>query len=62
MTAKTREGRGLVWRVAKGPSEPFKSTPQQQREVRHRLKMGEPNDKLARDYNVDIDTIRQLVR
>ena len=24
--------------------------------------MGEPKDKLARDYNVDIDTIRQLVR
>jgi hypothetical protein len=33
---------GLKLLVAKGPSEPFRLTPQQQREVHARLKMGEP--------------------
>jgi hypothetical protein len=37
-------------------------TPQQQREVHARLKVGEPQDNIARSYNVDVDTIRQLVR
>jgi hypothetical protein len=47
--------------VAKGPSESIKLTPQQQREVQARLKIGEPKDKLAREYSVDVDVIRQLV-
>jgi hypothetical protein len=37
-------------------------TPQQQREVRARLKMGEPQARIASSYGVDVDTIRQLVR
>ena len=47
---------------AKGPSEPFRLTPQQQREVRARLKVGEPQDDIARSYSVDVDTIRQLAQ
>ena len=62
MTAKTREGRGLVWRVAKGPSEPLRLTPQQQQEALIRLRTGERQDSVARGYSVDVDTIRQLVR
>ena len=36
--------------------------PQQVRDVRARLKMGEPQDNIARSYDVDVDTIRQLAR
>jgi hypothetical protein len=43
-------------------AEPRELTPQKQQEVRDRLKIGEPKDKLAREYGVDVDTIRQLVR
>jgi hypothetical protein len=47
--------------VAKGPSEPKKLSNQQQHEVQTRASIGEPKDKLAREYGVDIATIRQLV-
>jgi hypothetical protein len=50
----------LTGRVAKEPSKPCQLTPQQQREVRDRIKMGEPKDKIARAYNVDVATVRQL--
>ena len=49
-------------RVTKGPSEPRRLTPQQQREIHARLKVGEPQDNIARSYNVDVDTIKQLAR
>ena len=45
---------------AKGPSEPFRLTPQQQREVRARLEEGEPQDNVARSYGVDVDTIKRV--
>jgi hypothetical protein len=50
----------LSGRVAKEPSEPCQLTPQQQREIRDRVKMGEPKDNIARAYNVDVATVRQL--
>ena len=46
--------------VAKGPSEPVRLSPQQQREVRMRLGVGESKDRIASAYGVDVDTIRQL--
>jgi hypothetical protein len=62
LTAKTLEEGGLVQRLPKIPSEPRKLTPQQQQEVRARLKVGEPQASIARGYNVDVDTIRRLAR
>jgi hypothetical protein len=50
----------LVLRVAKGPSTPHQLTLQQLREVRDRIKMGEPKDRIARAYHVDVSVIRQL--
>jgi transposase len=58
-TARTREEGGLLFRVAKGPREPKLMTPQQQQEVRTRLKTG---DNIARGYGVDVDTIKRLAR
>ena len=57
-------GRKAAWSggFAKGPSEPFRLTPQQQREVWARLEEGEPQDNIARSYSVDVDTIKQLAR
>jgi hypothetical protein len=52
----------LVLRVAREPVEPFRLTPQQQQEVRARLKEGELKDAIARGYNVDVETIGRLVR
>jgi len=55
-------GRKAAWSggFAKGPSEPFRLTPQQQREVRARLEEGEPQDNIARSYGVDVDTIKRV--
>ena len=47
----------LLLQVAKGPSAPHRLTAQQLREVRTRLAIGEPRDKLAREYNVEIGAI-----
>jgi hypothetical protein len=47
----------LLERVAKGPSEPRRLSPQQQREVRARLAMGEAKDRIANAYGVPVDTI-----
>ena len=59
----TRPNRfALILRVARGPVEPFRLTPQQQREIHDRLKMGEPKDRIAHAYGIDVDTIGQLVR
>jgi hypothetical protein len=52
----------LVLRVAREPVEPRRLTPQQHREIHDRIKMGEPKDRIAHAYNVDVDTIGQLVR
>jgi hypothetical protein len=52
----------LKSRVAKGPSAPSRLSPQQQREIRARLKTGESPDSVARGYNVDVATIRHLAR
>jgi hypothetical protein len=62
ISARTQEEGGLVWRVAKGPSEPRQLTLQQQREVHVWLKMGEPHATIAYAYGVNIDTIRQLAQ
>lgn len=51
----------LLGQVAKGPQEPVRLTSQQQKEVRYRIGIGEPQANLAREYKVDADTIRQLV-
>jgi hypothetical protein len=50
----------LTGRVAKEPSEPRLLNPQQLREVRDRIKIGEPKEAIARAYKVDISVIRQL--
>jgi hypothetical protein len=52
----------LLTLVAKGPQQPVRLSEQHQREVRDRLRIGEPREKLARDYGVPIDTIRQVAR
>jgi hypothetical protein len=51
----------LLGRVAKGPSEPRRLSDQQLREVRDRLAMGEPKDRIADAYGVPVEAIRQLV-
>ena len=53
---------GLKLLIAKGPSAPFKLTLRQQEEVHARLKMGEPQARIADAYHVDVGTIRQLAR
>ena len=50
----------LLERVAKGPSEPRRLSPQQLQDVHARLKTGEPRDRIADAYGVDVDTIKQL--
>jgi hypothetical protein len=50
----------LTEQVAKGPSTPLTLTPQRQREVRNRLKTGEPHASIAASYGVDTDTIKRL--
>jgi hypothetical protein len=52
----------LLDRVAKAPAAPVTLTPQQQREVRARFKEGEPVGNIAREYKVDIATVRELGR
>jgi DNA invertase Pin-like site-specific DNA recombinase len=52
----------LVGRVARGPREPSKLTPQQRQEVRARLKQGEPRDRIAEAYGVDVAAIKQVAR
>jgi hypothetical protein len=52
----------LLERVAKGPSEPRRLSPQQQQEARYRLKTGEPRDRIADAYGVDADTTKELAR
>jgi len=48
--------------VAKGPQVPFTLNEQRQREVRARLRSGERAESIARSYNVDAATIRQVAR
>jgi hypothetical protein len=52
----------LLTLVAKGPSTPRRLNAQHEREARARIKTGERADSIARSYNVDVDTIRQLAR
>jgi hypothetical protein len=55
-------GAALLLRVAKGPSKPFRLTEQQQNEVRMRLNVGEPRDRIADAYGVDAATIGRVAR
>jgi len=50
----------LVSKVAKGPSEPRQLTPQQLREIRDRVRIGEDKHAVAHYYGVDVAVIRQL--
>jgi hypothetical protein len=50
----------LLWRVAKGPQEPVHLSAQQQVEIRQRLAMGEPRDRIASAYKIDLGTVRAL--
>jgi hypothetical protein len=52
----------LLLRVAKGPSKPHKLSEQQEREVRARLREGEPRDRIAGAYGVDAATIGRVAR
>jgi hypothetical protein len=62
LTAKTQEEGGLIWRLPKGQSEPRKLSERQREEVYARLKIGEPKEKLAREYGVPVDAIRVIGR
>jgi hypothetical protein len=62
LRALLKEDSGLAQRLPKAPSEPVRLTPQQQREVRDRLAIGEPKTQLASAYKVDVATIEQLAR
>jgi hypothetical protein len=53
---------GLAQRLPKAPSEPIKLTSQQAQEARDRLAMGEPKNRIAAAYKVDVATIEQLAR
>jgi hypothetical protein len=55
-------GAALLLRVGKGPSKPFRLTEQQQNEVRMRLNVGEPRDRIADAYGVDAATIGRVAR
>jgi hypothetical protein len=48
--------------LPKMPSAPVNLSIQQQREVRERSKMGEPAERVAAAYGVDITTVKQLAR
>jgi hypothetical protein len=52
----------LLSRVAKGPRKSHQLSEQQEGEIRARLKVGEPQSNIARAYDVDIDTVRQVGR
>jgi hypothetical protein len=52
----------LLLRVARGPSKPFRLTEQQQNEVRMRLNVGEPRDRIADAYGVDVETVARVAR
>jgi hypothetical protein len=52
----------LIPRVARGPQVQHALTEQQQHEVRARSRTGEPPDRIAEAYRVDVDTIRRLAR
>jgi hypothetical protein len=62
LMAKSREAGSLLLRVPKGLSEPARLSERHRQEVRDRLKIGEPKDKLAREYGVGVDVIRELAR
>ena len=51
----------LLERVAKGPQEPVRLTPQRQQEARARLKMGERPERIAAAFGAPVEAIRQLV-
>jgi len=50
----------LTDRVAKGPSEPRQLTPQQLREIRDRVRIGEDKHAVAHYYGIDVAMVRQL--
>lgn len=59
-----RDG-NLACRLPKMPAEPMRLSARVQEEVRQRLAMGEPKDRVAAAYRTDvatIETIRQLMR
>ena len=62
LIAKTLEEGGLAQRLPKFSSEPLRLKEQQERDARARLNIGEPQEKLAREYSIDVDTIRRLAR
>jgi hypothetical protein len=53
---------GLVRRLPRAPSEPTQLSEQRREEVRARLRIGEPRDKLAREYGVDVGVIGAIGR
>lgn len=52
----------LALRVAKAPSDPPHISAQHEREIRTRLKSGEPRSNIARAYGIDIEVVEQLAR
>jgi hypothetical protein len=63
LTARTVETGSLACllpEVPGAPSVPSQLTPRQQDEARMRLRQGEPKDRIADYYHVDIDEIAQL--
>jgi hypothetical protein len=50
----------LASKVARGPSEPRQLTPQQLREIRDRVRIGEDKYAVAHYYGIDVAMVRQL--
>jgi hypothetical protein len=59
MTERIEDG-NLAQRLPKMPGKEMKLTENQLQQVRDRLKIGEPPEKIAPSYNVDVATIRRL--
>jgi hypothetical protein len=62
LRALLKEDGGLLRRLPKAPGEPRSLSEQQEREIRDRLRTGEPKYNLARSYNTDIEAIERLAR
>jgi hypothetical protein len=60
--AKTLEDGALAPRLPKAPSEPRQLSEQQRLEIHSRLKIGEPEERIANAYGIDVSVIRRLAR
>jgi hypothetical protein len=62
LTGKSMSDGGLACRLPRGPSEPSRLSPQQQREAIMRLKTGERASSIAAAYDVGVAEVARLTR